>query len=116
MHVVLNGMKSLLKKGLLALALATSCGWALYPPLLVHAQDVVDNLESVGEQSGLGDEDIRIVIARFIRVGLSFLGVIAVCIVLYGGFVWMTAAGDPQKVDQAKRILINGGIDRKSVV
>jgi cysteine-rich repeat protein len=102
-------MKSWLKKGFLALTLATAClvGMQVQP---IYAQDAVDNLDSVGEQSGLGNEDIRLVIARFIRIGLSFLGVIAVCVVLYGGFVWMTAGGDPEKVDRAKRILINGGI------
>ncbi|NBS69062.1 hypothetical protein EBT31_09130, partial [bacterium] len=102
-------MKSWLKKGFLALTLAAAClgGMQVQP---VYAQDAVDNLDSVGEQSGLGNEDIRLVIARFIRIGLGFLGVIAVCVVLYGGFVWMTAGGDPEKVDRAKRILINGGI------
>ncbi|MBU1179516.1 Ig-like domain-containing protein [Patescibacteria group bacterium] len=35
---------------------------------------------------------------------------IAVVLVLYGGFVWMTAAGDAAKIATAKKILINGVI------
>ncbi len=102
-------MKHVLKKGLFIIALALSLGSFASLPF-AHAQDATENLETVGDQSGLGSEDIKIVIANFIRTALSFLGVIAVCIVLYGGFVWMTAGGDPEKVDRAKKILINGGI------
>lgn len=102
-------MKSLLKKGLLTLSFVGALLCTVQVPF-VHAQDAGENLEIVGEQSGLGSEDIRIVIANGIRILLSMLGIVAVVIVLYGGFVWMTASGDPEKVDRAKRILINGGI------
>lgn len=81
-------------------------GVLLSAPTIVHAQ--TDGLETVGEESGLGDEDLRIVIARIIRTILTFLGIIAVIIVLWGGFTWMTAGGDTEKVDRAKKILING--------
>lgn len=70
----------------------------------------VDDLTSVGEASGLGTEDIRLVIAKIIRTFLTVLGVIAVIIVLYGGYTYMTAGGEEEKVDKAKKILINGGI------
>ena len=102
-------MKSLLKKGLLTLAIIGSLG-GIARIHVAHAQDATENLDTVGGVSGLGSEDIKITIANFIRTALTFLGVIALCIVLYGGFVWMTAAGDAEKVDRAKKILINGGI------
>ncbi|MBU4315146.1 IPT/TIG domain-containing protein [Patescibacteria group bacterium] len=91
----------------LAIVFTLSVG-ILVPVQQVYAQS--DTLEDVGAQSGLGDEDLRIVIARLIRTFLTVLGIIAVVIVLYGGFVWMTAGGDPDKVKKAKDILINGGI------
>lgn len=74
------------------------------------AQAQMADLETVGETSGLQDTDLRITIARVIRTFLSVLGIIAVIIVLYGGFVWMTARGDADKTDRAKKILINGFI------
>lgn len=102
-------MKSLLKKGLLTLVFAGALICTAQVPF-AYAQDAVENLDTVGEGSGLGSGDIKITIANIIRTALSVLGIIALCIVLYGGFVWMTASGDPEKVDRAKRILINGGI------
>ena len=77
-------------------------------PTLVRAQ--ATELEQVGAQSGLGTTDIRIIIARIIRIVLSLLGIIALVITLYGGFMWMTSAGNAEKIDTAKKILINGVI------
>lgn len=62
------------------------------------------------EGTGLATTDIRVLIARIIRVGFGLLGIIAVVIVMYGGFVWMTANGDQGKVETAKKIIINGVI------
>ncbi|MBU1165273.1 IPT/TIG domain-containing protein [Patescibacteria group bacterium] len=60
--------------------------------------------------SGLGTFDIRLIAMSIVNVALGFLGVIAIGIVLYGGFVWMTSGGSPEKVEKAKRILTNGAI------
>ncbi|HJV33158.1 MAG TPA: hypothetical protein VJ694_03970, partial [Patescibacteria group bacterium] len=75
---------------------------------VAHAQDVTGNEllpTAVGETIGTGTEDIRIVIARLIRGFFGFLGIIAVLLVLYAGFLWMTAAGEADKIDRAKKIL-----------
>lgn len=75
------------------------------------AQEVaLEGLEQVGDASGLGNEDLLVIIGRIVRVILGFLGVIAVVLVIYAGFLWMTAAGDPAKVEKAKSILVNAGI------
>jgi len=86
----------------------TVAGGVLAPIQVSYAQ--ADELEEVGDLSGLQDESLQIIVARLIRTFLSVLGIIAVIIVLYGGFVWMTAGGDPDKVDKAKKILINAVI------
>ncbi|MDD5043548.1 MAG: Ig-like domain-containing protein [Patescibacteria group bacterium] len=62
------------------------------------------------EQSGLGTADIRVTIANIIRIILGFLGTLAVVIVLIGGFKWMTAAGNEEKLAGAKKLLLNGAI------
>ncbi|MFH1947326.1 MAG: LamG-like jellyroll fold domain-containing protein [Candidatus Magasanikbacteria bacterium] len=74
------------------------------------AQGNVFGLEQVGEGTGLGGQDIRITIAKIIRAVLGLLGIIAVSIMLYGGFVYMTAGGNEEKIGTAKKILINGTI------
>lgn len=58
-----------------------------------------------GRQLGLADADPRIAIANLVRLALTFLGIIAVVIIMYGGFVWMTSNGDAERVSKAKKIL-----------
>ncbi len=60
-----------------------------------------------GSQIGLGVQDIRITIANIIRGILGFLGIVAVAIILYGGFLYMTAQGIPEKVLLARKVLIS---------
>src|SRR3989338_2916057 len=67
-------------------------------------------LEPIEDTLILGTQDIRITIAKIIRVVLSFLGIIALVLVLYAGFTIMTSAGNPQKVETGKKILLNAGI------
>ncbi|MFH1661647.1 MAG: pilin, partial [Candidatus Falkowbacteria bacterium] len=65
-----------------------------------------------GEAIGLegGGTDIRIIMVRIIRYALGFLGIIAVSVIMYGGWLWMTSGGDPAKVDKAKSTLKNAVI------
>lgn len=57
---------------------------------------------------GLSNRDPRDMAVSIIKVILSFLGIIAVCMILWGGFMWMTAAGNDEKVGTARKIIIAG--------
>ncbi len=59
-------------------------------------------------EAGLGEADLTTTIAQIIRVALGFLGIIAVVIILMGGFKWMTAGGNDDKVKDAKKLIISG--------
>ena len=63
-----------------------------------------------GESLGLGSRDIRDTIATIIRTALGLLGIVAVVIIIMGGFTWMTAGGNDEKVEEAKKRLIQGVI------
>jgi hypothetical protein len=67
-------------------------------------------LGGVGGETGLGDEDFDKTVGSLINVALGLLGVIAIVIVLAGGFLWMVAGGNEEKVSKAKRLLIAGVI------
>ena len=58
--------------------------------------------------TGLGSRDIRDTIASIINVALSLLGIIVVVIIIYGGFLWMTAGGNEEKVADAKKWIFGG--------
>ena len=64
--------------------------------------------QNYGASSGLGDQDIRITIGKIINVALSMLGIVALVIVLFGGFKWMTAGGNDEQVTEARKIIISG--------
>lgn len=66
--------------------------------------------EDFGARAGLGTTDLSATIGNLIRIALGFLGVIAIIITLMGGFKWMTAGGNDEKVGEAKRMLISGAI------
>ena len=57
---------------------------------------------------GLGTNTMQDSIKNVINILLGLLGVIAVLIILYGGFMWMTAAGNEDKVEKAKKLIISG--------
>lgn len=62
------------------------------------------------EGTGLSKQDPRITVARFIQVGLGFLGTIAVVLVIYAGFIWMTSEGNAEKIKKAKDLLKSAAI------
>ncbi|NOR86423.1 MAG: hypothetical protein GQ527_02320 [Bacteroidales bacterium] len=57
---------------------------------------------------GVEDVSLTSIIARIINIALGFLGILVVMIIMYAGFLWMTAGGDPDKVSKAKKWLTNG--------
>jgi cysteine-rich repeat protein len=77
-------------------------------PTEVFAQADTFGLNQVDDTVTLGSDDIRVTIAKIIRAVLGLLGAVAVGIILYGGFVYMTAGGSEEKVAQAKQIITNG--------
>lgn len=58
-----------------------------------------------GAGSGLPSGDVRILAARVITVILGLLGIIAVSLIIYAGFKWMTAGGNEEGVETAKKTL-----------
>ena len=88
-------------------------GFSLLNTQTAHAQQLeTDDFfdDDFTDSTGLGTSDLKSTIGNLIRVFLGFLGIIAVLIVLLGGFKWMTASGNDEKVGEAKRLLIAGVI------
>ena len=55
-----------------------------------------------------GDKNPQQIAAGVINVLMGFLGLVAVVIILFGGFKWMTAAGNEDKIEEAKKLLVAG--------
>lgn len=56
------------------------------------------------------DGDLRDLLVDIIRYILSFLGIIAVAIIMYAGYLWMTSGGSADRLAKAKKTLTNGVI------
>jgi Zn-dependent protease with chaperone function len=79
--------------------------------LQVSAQaDFGLNEVNTGLNNSLANRDPREIVGSIINIALGFLGVIAVVIILMGGFKWMTAGGNEDKVAEAKKLLGAGVI------
>src|SRR3989338_5859566 len=68
------------------------------------------NGEAFANNAGLPGAvtDLRVIIANVIRIALGFLGILAVLIIIYAGFLWMTAAGNEERIEKAKKVLTGG--------
>lgn len=53
--------------------------------------------------------DLETTVVNIVNMILGFLGLLAVVIILLGGFKWMTSQGNTEKVDEAKK-LIGAGV------
>ncbi len=104
-------------KSLVRFAMSVVIGLAISLPFVnlsaVHAAsgqlDSSDLLsQDFGDATGLGQGELTDTIGQLIRVALGFLGVVAVVIILLGGFKWMTAGGNDEKVGEAKKLIIAG--------
>lgn len=107
-------MKNILLKKIVVIAMALI---VLTPVLAFSLPVSADELnpwgsdtlkDQIQNQTGLGDRDPRDTAAAVIRVILGFLGIIAVVIILLGGFKWMTAGGNEDKVGEAKKLITAG--------
>lgn len=54
---------------------------------------------------GFSRKDPREIVANIIKILLGFLGTIAVVLIIYAGFLWMTAGGKPDNTKKAKDIM-----------
>jgi hypothetical protein len=82
---------------------------ALVMPLVTKAATLPASLGlGYATSSGLGSKDIRDTIASIINVALSLLGIIVVVIIIYGGFLWMTAGGNEEQLTKAKQWIFGG--------
>lgn len=88
-------------------ATAAAVGISFLLPFAAFAATINTGID-FGTATGLSTRDVREVIARIINVAMGLLGIVAVVIILAGGFLWMTAGGNEEKVEKAKSLIFSG--------
>ncbi|MBI5465841.1 MAG: Ig-like domain-containing protein, partial [Candidatus Kerfeldbacteria bacterium] len=84
----------------LKILLATAAGWLV--ALSAQAQYGINDSNL---NVNLGNKPLIETVSQIINIFLGLLGVIAVCLILYGGYLWLTSAGNEEKISRAKRLL-----------
>ncbi len=82
-------------------------GW-----LSVEKASAQIDLWGINDLSGLavGTRTIGDTIAGVINIVLGFLGVIAIGLIIYGGFLWMTSKGNSERIQRAKLLITSAVI------
>lgn len=91
---------------------------ALAAPTVSLAQEtsawssIKNEMSPIGKLFGSGDkpQDPRAIAAVIIRIFMSLLGILFICYIVYAGFIWMTAAGNDERIEKAKSTLRAGVI------
>src|SRR3989344_6561043 len=60
--------------------------------------------------TGLSTSSLSDTILNIINAALALVGIVALAVLIYGGYVWMTSGGIPQRIALAKRILLSAVI------
>ncbi len=108
-------MKALLKSpvlrevaifaALLSLALFASTFFAHTGFAATSLIDPSDNPDAIAGATG-GESDAKTLIQTILNFALSFLGFVATIMVIYGGVLYVTSAGNDTEVEKAKKILL----------
>jgi hypothetical protein len=71
-------------------------------------QDISEQLQPVADIYGDPQADegtLARTVAQIIRIILGFLGIIFIVLIIYAGLLWMTSAGNEDKIEKAKKII-----------
>ena len=82
--------------------------WPLYSLAQVNVNNPSTNNTIIHLDNPLGpqDPDVNIIIGNIIKAVLGIVGSISLAIFTYGGFIWLTSAGNMEKVQKAKLFLL----------
>lgn len=92
----------------MAIGLFTTFVLMLVMIVPVYAQGFIsptDNPAAISAATG-GTGSFRQLALTIVNWLLGFLGLIAVVMIIYGGFLYVTAAGNDEKIGKAKKIIM----------
>ncbi len=84
-------------------------------PIQPGLRDEIIGVARSAAAVGLGDRaltflDARAYAMQLVRGALGFVGLIFIALLVYAGFLWMTASGSEEKIEKAKGILVQSTI------
>ena len=84
--------------------------FAMLAPVPALAQADPFGVEDANRINVGEERNLKFAIASIVNVVLGFLGILAVIIIMYAGFKWMTASGNEEQVGEARKMLLQAVI------
>lgn len=82
----------------------------LLTPFISQAAGIsntISSLENTAQQTGLSSvSNLDASIGTILKNIFSFLGIIFLILIIYAGFLWMTAGGNDQQIAKGKNIML----------
>lgn len=91
---------------LFALLLFSFCANSVFADDTPFQKGLKGTAGPAGYDTAKDGKSIDPLIGSIIQSALSFLGVIFLLLMIYGGYLWMTAQGNDQQVEKAKNLII----------
>ena len=63
------------------------------------------SFEDLGTTLDLGTSDLKSTVISILQWALGLLALVAVVMIIAGGFMWMTAGGNEEKIEKAKKLI-----------
>lgn len=92
---------------------AASASALLFAPAVASAglkANIEKGAKDTGQGAGLGQTPLAETVGKVIQAFLGLIGVVLVVLIIYAGFLWMTASGNEEQVTKAKTIIKNAVI------
>ena len=97
------------KSNLLVFCLTLAFIFSISLPVLAAAPNIgVDYANNLGLTGN--NQDPRDMAVSIVRYLMTFLGLIAVVVIMFGGFRWMTAGGNEDRIAESKKLILSGVI------
>ncbi len=91
--------------GVITAAVIVVGGWFVVPRVTSAL-----SIEPVGNTLGLASTDLVDIAINVVKWALGFVSLVAVSYLIYGGYLWLTAAGNEQRVEKAKQVILQAVI------
>lgn len=71
-----------------------------------NLRNALGNLGSAGKQAGTEETDVAAVFGTAINAALTMVGLIFLVLMVYAGYLWMTARGEEDQIKKARDIIL----------
>jgi ABC-type Fe3+ transport system permease subunit len=85
--------------------MAATIGLVVVEPQLALAQSTDEACDAIGGCSG-GESDLQRIIELVVNIFSVIIGIVAVIMIMYGGFKYITSGGDSSQTASAKNTVI----------